>query len=64
MASDISMRLPHLGLRVAEHSRRALGFAEQLQQVRIKVIPPSAEQAFYQENWSQGAGSALSRGAA
>jgi hypothetical protein len=32
-ASELSLRLPHLGLRVAEHSRRALAVAERLQQV-------------------------------
>ncbi len=34
VASELSLRLPHLGLRMAEHSRRALAFAERLQVVR------------------------------
>ena len=34
VASELSLRLPHLGLRMAEHSRRALAFAERLQLVR------------------------------
>ena len=33
IASQLSLRLPHLGLRMAEHSRRALAYAERLQQV-------------------------------
>jgi methionine-gamma-lyase len=39
-AFNISMRLPHLGLRVAEHSRRARIFAERLQEMGMKVIYP------------------------
>ncbi len=35
IASDLSLRLPHLALRVREHSRRALAFAQRLQQVRL-----------------------------
>ncbi len=37
VASELSLRLPHLGLRMAEHSRRALAFAERLQLVRARV---------------------------
>lgn len=33
VASELSLRIPHLGLRMAEHSRRARCFAERLQQV-------------------------------
>lgn len=39
-AFDISMRLPHLGLRVAEHSRRALAVAERLREAGLDVIYP------------------------
>ena len=37
VASELSLRLPHLGLRMAEHSRRALAFAERLQLVRARM---------------------------
>lgn len=40
IAFEISLRLPHLGLRVAEHSRRALTFSERLQQRGIETIYP------------------------
>jgi len=39
-AFNISMRLPHLGLRVAEHSRRALTFAERLHDAGLPVDYP------------------------
>ncbi|MFQ5529090.1 MAG: aminotransferase class I/II-fold pyridoxal phosphate-dependent enzyme [Gemmatimonadota bacterium] len=39
-AFDISMRLPHLGLRVVEHGRRALMFAERLEAAGLEVIYP------------------------
>lgn len=39
-ASELSLRLPHLGLRVAEHSRRALAVAERLQQEGVSVQYP------------------------
>jgi methionine-gamma-lyase len=39
-AFNISMRLPHLGLRIAEHSRRAQIFADRLQEIGLKVIYP------------------------
>jgi len=39
-AFDISMRLPHLGLRMAEHGRRALAFAERLTAVGLPVTYP------------------------
>ncbi len=39
-AFEISMRLPHLGLRVAEHSRRAQCFAERLRDRGLKVVYP------------------------
>lgn len=40
VASDISLRLPHLGLRMAEHSRRALIFAERLKEMGLDVTYP------------------------
>ena len=33
VASELSLRLAHLGLRMAEHSRRAAAYAHRLQQV-------------------------------
>lgn len=40
VAFDLSLRLPHLGLRMKEHSRRAMYFAEQLQSHSIDVSYP------------------------
>ena len=40
VAYEISMRLPHLGLRMAEHSRRAQLFAERLDALGMPVIYP------------------------
>lgn len=40
VAFDISLRLPHLGLRMTEHSRRALVFAERLAALGLDVIYP------------------------
>jgi methionine-gamma-lyase len=40
VAFNISLRLPHLGIRMAEHSRRALVFAERLEQRGIRVVYP------------------------
>jgi methionine-gamma-lyase len=40
IAFQLSMRLPHLGLRVAEHSRRAGIFAERLAARGVRVIYP------------------------
>jgi methionine-gamma-lyase len=39
-AFNISMRLPHLGLRIAEHSRRAMTFATRLSELGLDVIYP------------------------
>jgi len=39
-AFNVSMRLPHLGLRVAEHSRRALTFAERLHDAGLAIDYP------------------------
>lgn len=40
VAFEVSMRLPHLGMRMAEHSRRALYFAERLQDLGLHVVYP------------------------
>lgn len=40
VAYNISMRLPHLGMRMTEHSRRALLFAERLQDRGLTVTYP------------------------
>lgn len=40
VAFDLSLRLPHLGLRMREHSRRAQFFAEQLEALGIEVMYP------------------------
>lgn len=40
IAFEISLRLPHLGLRMAEHSRRAHLFAERLAALRLPVNYP------------------------
>jgi methionine-gamma-lyase len=39
-AFNISMRLPHLGLRIKEHSRRALAFATRLREMGLQVTYP------------------------
>ncbi len=40
IAYEISMRLPHLGLRITEHSHRALEFAQRLQEMGVRTIYP------------------------
>lgn len=40
VAFDISLRIPHLGLRMKEHSRRALVFAQRLHEAGVPVIYP------------------------
>lgn len=40
IAYQLSLRIPHLGLRVAEHSRRALFFAERLAELGLQVGYP------------------------
>jgi methionine-gamma-lyase len=40
VAFDISMRLPHLGIRIKEHGRRAAVFAERLAGMGMDVIYP------------------------
>jgi methionine-gamma-lyase len=40
VAYEVSMRLPHLGLRMAEHSQRALTFARRLQERGLDVVYP------------------------
>ena len=39
-AFSLSMRLPHLGLRMKEHSRRAMVFAERLDEMGLDVVYP------------------------
>ena len=36
VASELTLRIPHLGLRMREHSARALHFAERLLQVGMR----------------------------
>jgi methionine-gamma-lyase len=43
-AFNISVRLPHLGLRIAEHSRRALIFAERLRDAGMPVDYPGLKE--------------------
>ncbi len=43
-AYAISLRLPHLGLRMVEHARRAAAFAERLQAMGAEVIYPGLPQ--------------------
>ena len=40
VASELALRLPHLGLRMAEHSRRAQAFAERLSEKGLPVTYP------------------------
>jgi len=40
VAFSISMRVPHLGLRMKEHSHRALTFATRLQELGVPVLYP------------------------
>ncbi len=40
IASEVSLRIPHLGLRMAEHSRRAQVFAERLAEMGLDVVYP------------------------
>lgn len=40
VASELSLRIPHLALRVAEHSRRAATFAERLEAAGAAVRYP------------------------
>lgn len=43
-AFQISLRIPHLGLRVAEHSRRAMHFATRLRELGLDVNYPGLPQ--------------------
>ena len=43
IAFEVSMRLPHLGLRMAEHSRRALQLCTRLEQLDVPVVYPGLE---------------------
>jgi methionine-gamma-lyase len=40
IAFEVSMRLPHLGLRMAEHSRRALDLSTHLEALEVPVVYP------------------------
>jgi methionine-gamma-lyase len=40
VAFEIGLRLPHLGLRMAEHSWRALAFSQRLVELKVPVIYP------------------------
>lgn len=40
IAFEVSMRLPHLGLRMAEHSRRALDLSRHLHELGVPVVYP------------------------
>ncbi|KAK9821713.1 hypothetical protein WJX81_001329 [Elliptochloris bilobata] len=60
VASELSLRLPHLGLRMAEHSRRALAFAERLQlaggEVSYPGLPSHPQHALLQRLANPGYG--------
>lgn len=43
VASELSLRIPHLTLRVREHSGRALFYAERLQALGAKVVYPGLQ---------------------
>lgn len=43
VAFDLSLRLPHLGMRIAEHGRRAMLFAERVEQLGLPVWYPGLE---------------------
>ncbi len=40
VAFDLALRMPHLGLRIAEHSRRAMLFATRLRELGLPVVYP------------------------
>ncbi|XP_020209433.1 methionine gamma-lyase [Cajanus cajan] len=44
VAFELSERIPHLGLRMKEHSQRALVFARRLKSLGLKVIYPGLEE--------------------
>ncbi|KAL5076191.1 hypothetical protein RYX36_015175 [Vicia faba] len=44
VAFEISERIPHLGIRMKEHSRRALEYATRLKKLGIKVHYPGLEE--------------------
>ncbi|GAB2209937.1 hypothetical protein Droror1_Dr00027165 [Drosera rotundifolia] len=43
VAFELSERIPHLGLRMKEHCRRALEFAKRMKKLGLKVIYPGLE---------------------
>lgn len=44
LAYEISARLPHLGLRMIEHGKRALLFATRLRELGVRVVYPGLEE--------------------
>lgn len=44
VAFELSERIPHLGLRMKEHCKRALEFAKRIKQLGLKVIYPGLEE--------------------
>lgn len=44
VAFELSERIPHLGLRMKEHCRRALAFATRMKKMGLKVIYPGLEE--------------------
>ncbi len=43
VAAEVSLRLPHLAIRMTEHSRRALAVAQRLDELGLDVIYPGLE---------------------
>ncbi|XVF51214.1 hypothetical protein PTKIN_Ptkin04bG0166800 [Pterospermum kingtungense] len=43
VASELSGRIPHLGLRMKEHCRRAVAYANRMKKLGLKVIYPGLE---------------------
>ncbi|KAJ4835698.1 hypothetical protein Tsubulata_050633 [Turnera subulata] len=44
VAHELSERIPHLGLRMKEHSRRAMAYATNIKKLGLKVIYPGLEE--------------------
>ncbi|XP_028091730.1 uncharacterized protein LOC114292023 [Camellia sinensis] len=44
VASELSERIPHLGLRMKEHSHRALNYSKRMKRMGVKVIYPGLEE--------------------
>nr|GEV90473.1 methionine gamma-lyase-like [Tanacetum cinerariifolium] len=43
VAFDLSQRVPHLGIRMKEHCRRALVFGQRMKKMGLKIIYPDLE---------------------